>query len=70
MRNALPLLLCALVAARWTFLHVDFARDGRKDDGRQTPFAAGHKVDDVFFFVEGDAELYIDEVTLYDGAAP
>jgi len=62
--------LTDLKSGEWTFLHVDFARDGRRNDGRQTPFAAGHKVDDLFFFVEGDAELYVDEVTLYDGGVP
>jgi hypothetical protein len=54
----------------WTFVHVDFARDGKRNDGKESPFAAGHKVDDLFFFVEpqgeGEVELFIDEVTLYD----
>jgi hypothetical protein len=52
----------------WTFVHVDFTRDARRNDGKETPFAAGHKVDDLFFFVQGDAELHLDEVTLYDAA--
>jgi hypothetical protein len=62
--------LQGLKNGEWTFLHVDFTRDGRKNDGKQTPFAAGHKVDDLFFFVDGDGELYVDEVTLYDATAP
>jgi len=52
----------------WTFVHVDFTRNARRNDGKDTPFAAGHKVDDLFFFVQGDAELHLDEVTLYDAA--
>jgi hypothetical protein len=58
----------------WTFVHVDFSRDARRNDGKDTPFAAGHKVDDLFFLVEpgrdADVELFVDEVTLYDAARP
>lgn len=54
----------------WTFTYVDFARDGRRNDGKDTPFAAGHKVDDIFFFVDEGADLFIDEVVLYDAGAP
>ena len=54
----------------WQTLYLDFAADAQRNDGGSTPFAAGHQVDDLFFFVEpeGDraAELYIDEVVLYD----
>jgi hypothetical protein len=54
----------------WQWAILDFTADGKKNDGKQTPFAAGHKVDDIFFFIapEGDKEanLYIDEVTLFD----
>jgi hypothetical protein len=57
-----------LKTGEWTFTHVDFTRDGRRNDGKNTPFAAGHKVDDLFFFVDGDADLFIDEVVLYDAA--
>ena len=55
-----------LKTGEWTFVHVDFTRDGKRNDGKETPFAAGHKVDDLFFFVSGEADLFIDEVTLYD----
>jgi hypothetical protein len=55
---------------QWTTQYVDFTKDGIKNDGRQTPFAPGHTVDDLFFFVTpaGDPEvnLLIDEVVLYD----
>jgi hypothetical protein len=59
----------------WTNLYIDFTRDGRRNDGGKSPFAAGHLVDDLFFFIEpeGDekVEVLIDEVVLFDaGAAP
>ncbi len=54
----------------WSFLHVDFTRDGKRNDGKETPFAAGHKVDDLFFFVDSEADLFVDEVTLYDAGRP
>lgn len=55
-----------LAQGEWTFVHVDFTRDGKRNDGSDTPFAAGHQVDDIFFFVDPGAELLIDEVVLYD----
>ena len=37
---------------------------------RRSAFAAGNKVDDLFFFVRpegnGDIDFYVDEVALYD----
>lgn len=58
----------------WTTQYMDFTRDARRNDGKQTPFAAGHVVDDIFFFVkpDGDEEvkLYIDEVVLFDAGQP
>ena len=56
-----------LAQGEWTFVHVDFTRDGKRNYGSDTPFAAGHQVDDIFFFVDPGAELLIDEVVLYDG---
>jgi hypothetical protein len=37
----------------WQTVYLDFTRDARRNDGRDTPFAAGHLVDDLFFCVEG-----------------
>jgi lysophospholipase L1-like esterase len=55
----------------WETRYLDFTADGKRNDGTSTPFAAGHEVDDLFFFVEpeGDKEvdLFVDEVVLYDG---
>lgn len=66
--------LDGLATNTWRTVYVDFAKDGRKNDGRQTPFAAGHVVDDLFFFVEPDpgreAVLLLDEVVLFDAAEP
>jgi hypothetical protein len=59
-----------LKQGEWAFTYVDFTRDGKRNDGKETPFAAGHKVDDLFFFVDEAAELYIDEVTLFDAGTP
>jgi hypothetical protein len=54
----------------WQWAIVDFTKDAKRNDGSNTPFAAGHKVDDLFFFVQPDAgeevNLYVDEVTLFD----
>jgi lysophospholipase L1-like esterase len=58
----------------WQTVHVDFTRDGKRNDGKDTPFAAGHEVDDLFFFVEPEGKekvnLLIDEVVLYDAGKP
>jgi hypothetical protein len=54
----------------WTTQYLDFTADAKRNDGGSTPFAAGHLVDDLFFFIEPDAEkepqLFIDEVVLFD----
>ena len=58
----------------WQTVYVDFTRDGKRNDGKDTPFAAGHKVDDLFFFVEpdgqGPVQLLVDEVVLFDAGKP
>jgi hypothetical protein len=57
---------------QWTIL--DFTKNAKRNDGKDTAFAPGHKVDDLFFFVkpaEGkDVQLFIDEVTLFDAGKP
>ena len=54
----------------WQTVYLDFTRDARRNDGHDTPFAAGHLVDDLFFFVQSEGErgvdLLIDEVVLFD----
>jgi hypothetical protein len=62
--------LKGLKQSGWAWANLDFTADGKRNDGKETPFAAGHKVDDVFFFVapdgKDDVDLLIDEVVLYD----
>jgi hypothetical protein len=43
--------LAGLKQGEWTTTHVDFSADGRRNDSTNTRFAAGHKVDDLFFFI-------------------
>jgi hypothetical protein len=68
--------LRGLTQGAWTTLYVDFSRESRRNDGTApSPFAAGNKVDDLFFFVRSEGgdkvELFVDEVVLYDaGAGP
>jgi hypothetical protein len=54
----------------WQWAILDFTKDAKRNDGKNTPFASGHKVDDIFFFVrqerDADVQLYVDEVTLFD----
>lgn len=62
--------LKGLKQGSWQWAILDFTKDAKRNDGRDTPFAAGHKVDDIFFFVRpekgADVQLYVDEVTLFD----
>jgi len=60
-----------LEPGRWVAMDLDFARDSRRNDGSPDPtFPAGHRVDDLFFFVEGltagSAVLFVDDVVLFD----
>jgi hypothetical protein len=64
-----------LKQGEWTTLYVDLSRDSRRNDGTaNSPFTAGNKVDDLFFFVrpdgEREVELFVDEVVLFDAASP
>lgn len=65
--------LDGLKEGEWRTVHVDLTKDSLRNDGTSGPqsaFAAGHRVDDLFFFVEPaadkDVELFVDEVVLYD----
>ncbi|HWB03976.1 MAG TPA: hypothetical protein VG796_13195 [Verrucomicrobiales bacterium] len=61
--------LTNLTPSAWSTQYLDLTT-AKRNDGGTTPFAAGHLVDDLFFFIEpsGTAEpqLYIDEVVLFD----
>jgi hypothetical protein len=55
----------------WTTQYLDFSKESRRNDGTSPSlFAAGNKVDDLFFFLrpEGDqpVEFFVDEVVLFD----
>jgi hypothetical protein len=59
----------------WTTMHLDFSRESRRNDGTaNSPFTAGNKVDDLFFFVSSvpamDVQLFVDEIVLYDAGNP
>jgi hypothetical protein len=62
--------LTGLKQGAWATAYLDFTRDAKRNDGTRTPFAAGHRADAVFFFIEPETgrvpELYVDEVVLYD----
>ena len=64
--------LSGLKADEWSTLHLYFTRDSRRNDGSDGCLEAGHKVDDLFFFLDPEAgpraELIVDEVVLYDAA--
>jgi hypothetical protein len=66
--------LTRLTSGVWQWAILDFTNDAKRNDGQQTPFAAGHKVDDLFFFVKPEpgqeAQLFVDEVTLFDAGKP
>jgi len=54
----------------WTTIYLDFTRDSKRNDGSSGPFTAGNRVDDLFFFLDGEegarSDLLIDEVVLFD----
>lgn len=66
--------LTSLKPDAWQWAILDFTNDAKRNDGQQTPFAAGHKVDDLFFLVKPEpgqkAQLFVDEVTLFDARKP
>ena len=59
-----------LKQGEWQTCYLDFSKNAKRNDGSETPFAAGHKVDDIFFLVPPnggrDVNLLIDEVVLFD----
>ena len=63
--------LSGLINGQWSEVTMNFTRDGQRNDGTPgVPFQDGERMDDLFFFVEpeggGEANLFIDEVVLYD----
>ena len=65
--------LTGLRRNQWTTVYLDFLRESKRNDGTlDSKLSAGHKVDDLFFFVapEGSSpvNLLVDEVVLYDAS--
>lgn len=58
--------LTGLTQGEWTTHYVDFTAHSKRNDGTDSSFTAGNLVDDLFFFVNEKAALWIDEVVLYD----
>lgn len=55
----------------WFTETVDFTADGIRNDGNQTPFEAGSRVDDIFYLAwpadeAAEFTLLVDDVVLYD----
>jgi len=64
--------LADLKQGEWRTVYLDFTNDARRNDGSDTPFAAGHLVDLISFLVQPQGEkevtLLIDEVVFFDAA--
>ena len=60
-------------SGKWTFVHVNFSKDGKSEKAGARPLAAGSALDELTFTVaqEGDepVALYVDEVCVYDAGA-
>lgn len=56
-----------LPEGRWQSITVDL-REARRPDGSGGPLAADERIDDVQFYTDAAAELFIDDLVLYDQA--
>jgi inosine-uridine nucleoside N-ribohydrolase len=63
------LTLTGLPQGRWQAAAVDLTA-ARRPGGSGGPLAAGERVDDIQFYADPGAELIIDDIVLYDAAAP
>jgi hypothetical protein len=61
--------LAALPQGSWQWASVDM-RELRRPDGSGGPLSEDERIDDVQFYVDLSAELIIDDIALYDAAAP
>jgi hypothetical protein len=62
------LMLTGLPQGRWEEGAVDMTAC-RRPDGSGGPLSEGERIDDIQFYADADAELLIDDIVLYDGAA-
>ena len=63
------LTLTGLPQGRWEEGAVDMTAC-RRPDGSGGPLSEGERIDDIQFYADADAELLIDDIVLYDAAAP
>jgi hypothetical protein len=63
------LTLTNLPRERWQAATVDLTA-ARRPDGSGGPLAEGERIDDIQFYADPAAELYIDDIVLHDGAPP
>jgi hypothetical protein len=61
--------LTGLPERSWTQAQVDMTRL-RRPDGSGGPLSEDERIDDIQFYVDPSAELIIDDIVLYDAAAP
>jgi inosine-uridine nucleoside N-ribohydrolase len=61
--------LTGLPQGRWELAAVDMTA-ARRPDGSGGPLAEGERIDDIQFYADPRAELLIDDIVLYDAAAP
>ncbi len=63
--------LSGLAQDQWQTRYVDITKDSIRNDGtKDGPLIAGNLVDELFFFVDREAELHVDEVVLFDARQP
>ncbi len=62
------LVLAALPQGQWQSATVDMTQ-ARRPDGSGGPLAEDERIDDIQFYVAPDAELFIDDIVLYEAAA-
>jgi inosine-uridine nucleoside N-ribohydrolase len=63
------LVLTGLPEGTWQAATVDMTQ-ARRPDGTGGPLSEGERIDDIQFYTEPTAELIIDDIVLYDAAAP
>jgi inosine-uridine nucleoside N-ribohydrolase len=63
------LTLTGLPQGEWQSLTVDMTA-ARRPDGSGGPLSEDERIDDIQFYTDADAELLIDDIVLYDAAAP
>jgi purine nucleosidase len=63
------LTLTELPQGQWTAVTVNMAQ-ARRPDGSGGPLGENERIDDVQFYADPEAQLFIDDIILYDAAPP